>query len=163
MKSFFLICIVGVFALATHLAPASQADDTTITITSKAPGVTPFINQLSLVASDTTALRSIRFTIIPKPGSVTRPLSGTYSSDYLSSRGYLQSDTGQIFLPVYGLYASYTNTVTLTYNFLDGSSKGDSTTISTPTYDDPCQYGSPTVLQPRTTSTALSYDFILIR
>ncbi len=163
MKSFILICIIGVFALATHLASASQADDTTITITSQAPGVTPFINQLSLVASDTTALRSIRFTIIPKPGSVTRPLSGTYSSDYLTSRGYLQSDTGQIFLPVYGLYASYANTVTLTYNFLDGSSKGDSTTISTPTYDDPCQYGSPTVLQPRTTSTALSYDFILIR
>lgn len=163
MKSRLSIVSIAILTLAAHLARASQADDTTITITASTPGPTSFINQLTLNASDTSVVRSIQFTIIPKPGSVTRPLSGTYSNDYLTSRGYIAPATGTIFLPVYGLYADYTNTVTLTYNFLDGSSKSDSTTITTPVYDDPCQYGSPTVLQARSTSTALSYDFIMVR
>src|SRR5262249_41181334 len=134
-----------------------------ITIIAKTPGPTPFINQLTLVASDTTVLRSVQFTIAPKPGSVTRPLSGTYSNAYLLSRGYLLPTTGQIFLPVYGLYAGYANNVTLTYHFLDGSSKNATTTITTPAYDDPCQFNIPTVLQPRSTSTSLSYDYIMVK
>ena len=155
--------IVIVIVNLSHSLHASQADDTIISITANNPGPTPFISQLTLVASDTTVLMSIQFTITPKPGSVTRPLSGTYSSDYLTSRGYILPGSDHIFLPVYGLYADYTNTVTLTYRFLDGSFKTDSTTITTSVYDDPCQYGNPTVLQARTTSTALSYDFILVR
>ena len=76
-------------------------------------------------------LKSIQFAITPKPGSVTRPLSGTYTQDYMISRGYLVPPSTDIFLPVYGLYDDYTNNVTLTYNFLDGSSKTDSTTMIT--------------------------------
>ncbi len=144
-------------------ARATQADDTSITITAKNPGPTPFIEQLTLVASSTSSIRSVQFTVAPKPGSVTRPLSATYSNAYLTSRDYLQPATGEIFLPVYGLYANYTNTVTLTYLFSDGSSKTASTTITTPVYADPCQYGTPTVLQPRTSSKSLSYDFMMIR
>ena len=92
-------------------------------IVAKHPGPTPFINQLTLMASDTSVISSIQFTISPKHGSVTRPLSGTYSNSYLTQRGYLMAATGEVFLPVYGLYAGFTNTVTLTYHFQDGSSK----------------------------------------
>ena len=109
-------------------------------------------------------LKSIQFAITPKPGSVTRPLSGTYSQDYMISRGYLVPPSTDIFLPVYGLYDGYTNDVTLTYNFLDGSSKTDSTTITTDAFDDQdCGYKNPTVLQARTDSTDLSYDYIFVR
>ena len=163
MKALCSLFVGAIIGFIPHIVAGNQADDTTITIGAKTPGVTPFINQLTLVASDTTVLSSVQFTIAPKPGSVTRPLSGTYSSDYLSSRGYLLPATGQIFLPVYGLYAGYTNSVTLTYHFLDGSSKDATTTVTTPVYDDVCQFGSPTVLQARTTSTALSYDYIMVK
>jgi hypothetical protein len=142
---------------------ASQADDTTITITGHNPGTTPFISQLTLSASDTSVIKSITFTITPKTGSVTRPLSGTYSNAYLVGRGDIVPASGMIFLPVYGLYAAYTNTVTLTYNFLDGSTKTDSTTITTDSFADPCRYNSPAVLQPRTDSTALSYDYMFLK
>src|SRR5947207_16012570 len=104
----------------SHLAGASQADDTTITITAKTAGVTPFISKLTLQVSNTTVLKSIQFAIDPKPGSVTRQLSGTYSHDYLASVGFVNHT--QIILPVYGLYAAYTSIVTLNYRFLDGSS-----------------------------------------
>jgi len=158
-----VFALLAVGFLACPLADATQADDTTITIVSDNPGPTPFISQLSLLASQTDGLKSIQFTITPKEGSVTRPLSGTYSSDYLTDRGYLNSITGEIFLPVWGLYANFVNTVTLTYQFSDGSSKEDSATITTAAFDDPCGYSNPTVLQARTDTTSLSYDYILVK
>src|SRR5437667_8193821 len=164
MKACSLIIVGAVFMVLSHLAGASQADDTTITITAQTAGATPFISQLTLAASNTTVLKSIHFTIDPNPGSVTRPLSGTYSHDSLVSRGFLQPPSEEIFLPVYGLYESFTTTVSLTYYFLDGSSKQDSTTITTAVFDDQgCGYNNPTKLQPRTDSTDLSYDYIFDR
>ena len=103
-----LIIIIGaVFMVLTHLAGANQADDTTITITGHTAGATPFISKLTLEVSNTTVLKSIQFTIDPKPGSVTRPLSGTYSNDYLVSRGFEHPPPARCTLPVYGLYAGY--------------------------------------------------------
>ena len=164
MKTCSLIIIGAVCILFSHLAAATQADTTTITITGHTAGATPFISKLTLTASDTTVLKSIQFTITPKPGSVTRPLSATYSHDYLVSRGDIQPQNGTIFLPVYGLYDGFANAVTLTYHFLDGSSKEDMTFIPTTTFvDTGCGFKNPTVLQARTTSTALSYDYIFIR
>src|SRR6188472_3139556 len=138
MKTCSIIIIGVVIMVFTHLAGANQADDTTITITGHTAGATPFISKLTLEVSNTTVLRSIQFTIDPKPGSVTRPLSGSYANDYLVSRGFLHPP--EIILPVYGLYDGYRNIVRLTYRFKDGSLKQDLTTITTPTFDDPCGY-----------------------
>src|SRR6266542_6047689 len=115
MKKSSIIIIGAVLMVLTHLAGASQADDTIITIAGETAGVTPFIGKLTLQVSNTTVLKSIQFAIDPKPGSVTRPLSGTYSNQYLVSRGY--EHPPEILLPVFGLYAGYTNIVRLTYSF----------------------------------------------
>lgn len=97
-----IACLVVALSIApiSHIALATQADDTTVTIAGQTPGVTPFISQLTLDASNTSVIKSVRFSIAPKPGSVTRPLSGSYSNGYLAERGYLNAGTGQIFLPV---------------------------------------------------------------
>ena len=164
MKTYSLITLAVIATFLCRVAHATQADDITITIDGQTPGVTPFISQLTLTASDSSVLRSIQFAIAPKSGSVTRPLSATYSAGYLIDRGFLQPPSGQIFLPVYGLYDNFTNTVTLTYYFLDGSSKQDSTQISAADFVDPeCSYDNPTVLQPRTDSSGLSYDYVMVR
>lgn len=163
MKALFFVLALTLLTILPRLANATQADDVSISIIADNPGITPFITQLTLDVSDTTVLKSIQFTITPKPGSVTRPLSGIYKTSYLIERGYLQPPDSNIYLPVYGLYDGFTNTVTLTYAFLDGSSKEQSTTITTPAFSDPCGYKSPTILQARTDSTALSYDFFLIK
>ncbi len=140
---------------------ASQADDVVITIDNQIAGATPFLSQLTLSVSDTAAIRRIKFTIAPKPGSVTRPFAATYSQSYLAERGDIVG--GKIFLPIYGLYDGYSNRVTLTYTFNDGSARDEITTITTATYDDPCGYNSPTVLQPRSATTPLSYDYFLVK
>ena len=161
MKTCSLIAVGAVFMVLTHLAGANQADDTTITITGQTAGATPFISKLTLEVSNTTVLKSIQFAIDPKPGSVTRPLSGTYSNHYLVGRGF--EHPPEIILPVYGLYAGYTNIVRLTYRFMDGSSKQAVTSITTATFDDQgCGYNNPTRLQPRTNSTRLELRLRLV-
>ena len=161
MKTCSLIVIAAVFMVFTHLAVANQADDTTIRITGHTAGATPFISRLTLNVSNTTVLKSVQFAIDPKPASVTRPLSGTYSNDYLVSRGLEHSP--EVILPVYGLYAGYANIVRLTYRFLDGSSKQAVTSITTATFSDPCGYDNPTILQRRTNATDLSYDYFMVK
>src|SRR5947208_9603454 len=148
MKKCLRIVVAGVFIALSHLASATQADDTTITVTGHTAGATPFISKLTLAVSNTSVLKSIQFAIAPKPGSVTRPLSGTYANDYLLSRGF--EHPPEIILPVYGLYAGYTNIVRLTYRFLDGSSKQDVTAVTTATFDDSCGYKTPMNLPRRT-------------
>src|SRR5438477_3835159 len=159
--SIFMI-VAGVLILLSPLAGSNQADDTTIRITGQTRDATPFISNLHLLASNTTVLKSIQFTIRPKPGSVTRPLSATYANDYLIDRGFENPQTGQIVLPVYGLYDGYSNVVTLTYRFFDGSSRQANITIETAIFYDPCGYKNPTFLQHRTTAR-LSYDYILVK
>jgi arylsulfate sulfotransferase len=162
MKICPLIAVGAVCMILAHHTGATQADDTTITITGHTAGTTPFISKLTLAVSNTTVLKSIQFAIDPKPGSVTRPLSGTYANFYLVERDF--EHPPEIILPVYGLYAGYTNIVRLTYRFLDGSSKQAVTSITTATFDDQgCGYNNPTRLQPRTSSTHLSYDYIFDR
>ncbi|HEY3659990.1 MAG TPA: aryl-sulfate sulfotransferase [Candidatus Udaeobacter sp.] len=162
MKRCLRIVVAGVFIALSHLASATQADDTTITITGHTAGATPFISRLTLDVSNTSVLKSIQFAIDPKPGSVTRPLSGTYSNQYLVSRGF--ETPPQVIVPVYGLYAGYSNIVRLTYRFQDNSSKQAVTSIATAAFDDQgCGYNTPTVLQPRSNSIQLSYDYIFDR
>jgi arylsulfate sulfotransferase len=165
MKTLFTSVVIatGLFLLIAPFAGSNQADDTTITINGYTPGATPFISKLSLTASNTTVLKSIQFTVTPKPGSVTRPLSGTYANYYLVDRGFENPQTGEIVLPVYGLYAGYNNNVTLTYRFMDGSSRQANFRITTAIFNDPCGYDNPTFLQRRTSNTDLSYDYILIK
>ena len=103
MKNLLLPTILICFC---RVALATQADDITITIDRQIAGATPFLSQLTLSVSDTAAIKSIQFTIAPKSGSSTRPLSATYSSSYLAERGDI--GTGTIFLPIYGLYDGYT-------------------------------------------------------
>jgi len=148
--------------ILSDLADATQADDTTIRITGQTAGVTPFISKVTLAVSNTSVLKSIQFTVIPKPGSVTRPLSGTYANSYLVDRGFENQQTGEVFLPVYGLYDGYDNTVKLTYRFMDGSSKQANIRITSATFNDPCRYENPTFLQNRN-GAALSYDYILVK
>ncbi|MGH8092757.1 MAG: aryl-sulfate sulfotransferase [Chthoniobacterales bacterium] len=163
MKNHRSFLVAYLLFVTCHLALGTQADDTTITVTGQNPGATPLIKQLVLLASDTSVIRSIEFTIAPKPGSVTRPLSSTSAVSYLIDRGYLNPATGEIFLPVWGLYAGYANSVTLTYRFLDGSSKQDSITITTDPFVEACGYNAPIVLQARTDTTALSYDYLMVK
>jgi arylsulfate sulfotransferase len=177
----FILSIVGLqFMSAASLRPAeieTQARKPTLRrppatpataaaiIGSQTPGPTPFIVQINTNVNPIGSFVSVQFTVVPKPGSVTRPLSATYSDAYLFSRNYLNTSTGAVVVPVFGLYANYSNTVMLEFLFNDGSSQTNNVTVITPNWTDTCggAYNNPTIVQARTASTALSYDYVLIK
>jgi hypothetical protein len=157
-----LIVILTGLACFSPAANATQADSTGVTITGQAAGPTPFISNLSLHCTNIAVLNGVRFTIVPKVDCYARPLSAFYSKAYLKSRGYVDPATGNLIVPVFGLYQAYANTVNLVYRFGDGSLKNDSVGITTATWSDACDFTHATVLQARTTTTALSYDYMLV-
>ena len=155
-----LLALVGSLAFTSHARAASA----TVTINSQSPGPTPFIQLLDLTVSPADALESIQFTVDAKPESVTRPVSATYSSAYLQRRGFLNPDTGQVTLPIFGLYANYSNAVFLTFQFNTGGTQRDAILMPAPAFADPIGiYTNPTVTQARSMTTKLSYDFILLK
>lgn len=158
------ICLFPVIILAalSPLSAATQAGQTSIVITGQQAGPTPFISKITLQVSNLAALGRVRFAIQPRPGSVTRPLTVVYPKAYLNGRGYVDAKAGQITVPVFGLYDGYNNTVELTYFFTDGSQKTVSTTISTALFDDACDLNTPVIRQARTSTTTLSYDYMLL-
>ena len=154
---------ISVIALGLLVLSSRRADAASVVIGNQTAGPTPFIRQLQLTATPAASIKSIRFQITPKPGSVTRPLSATYTSDYLKKRGYYNTTTGAILLPVFGLYDNFTNNVGLTFTFTDNSAQPATIMMTTAQYNDPCGYRNRTVIQPRTNTTTLSYDYMLVR
>lgn len=133
-------------------------------VVGSSPGPTAFIALINATVSPANSLKSVQFTITPAPGSVTRPISATYTANYLQSRNYLNTGTGAAIIPVFGLYANFSNTVVLNFSFTDGSSQQNMVTVVTADWTDNCNiYKNPTVIQARTASTTLSYDYMLLK
>jgi arylsulfate sulfotransferase len=154
----------GVLALALLFVAALCVLAGTVSINGQTAGATPFIEDLTGMVAPAASLKSVQFTIAPKPGSVTRPISATYSASYLKSRGYLNIQTGALVVPVFGLYPNYPNDVALRFVFTDNTVQQSSAMVTAPAWGDTCgQFNNPTVIQARTGSTALSYDYFLIK
>ena len=153
--------VASMLMVTLQAASATQADDTNIVLVGQV-AVNPFIRHLKFSVNPIANLKSVQFTVQPKPGSVTRPISARYLSRYLSSRGYLDA-AGNLEIPVFGLYDGFTNTVTLTYVFNDSSSTQRLFSLTTAQFHSPCNYDQGTVVFPRTRSTSLSYDFMLFK
>jgi hypothetical protein len=126
------------------------------------PGPTPFIRFITLRINDPAALDTIKFTVRPKPGSLTRAIAATYTSAYLQSHDYFNLRTGRVTLPVFGLYQNFSNTVTARSRFTDGSSQQKTYTVVTPDFDGGT-FDNPTVVQSRLPGSTLSYDFMLLK
>ncbi len=87
-----MLALASVFIVtALQTAGATQADDTSIIHLKTVAGAKPFIRKLKFKVTPISNLKSVQFIVQPKPGSVTRPLSATYSIGYLSRRGFLDS------------------------------------------------------------------------
>ena len=134
-------------------------------INGQSPGPTPFIGLLDLTVDDASTLASIEFKIYPKPASDTRPVYARYSAAYLQTRGWLNTTTGAISLPVFGLYADYNNRVALVSTFTNQSTQRDTVNVLTPIWNGGAnnKFKTPTVVQPRLPNASLSYDFSLLR
>src|SRR5438105_4549791 len=147
-----------------HFHHSANVQTGGVVVTGQSAGATPFIAQIHAIVTPAGALKTVQFTISPKAGSVTRPVSATFTSGYLQNRGYLNPQTGNLTMPVFGLYANYSNTVSLNFRFTDNSSQQSSVMVVTADWTDSCGvFKNPTVVQARTHNTSLSYDYSLTK
>ena len=143
--------------------PALAAN--TVTVTSQTAGPSVFIEDLAVTTSGASKLLSVQFTITPKQGSFTRPLSATYSASYMIARGYWDGKSAALNIPVFGLYSGATNAVALALTFSDGTSASTTASIVTGTYTDTCNALTMPIskAQGRTSTAELSFDFMLLK
>ena len=151
---------VAAVVLACGTPAALPAATNVVQIVSQEAGVTPFIEMVTVNLANPAALTSYQFTVAPKTGAHTRPISAVYSGAALQRRGFLNLDSPVITLPVFGLYQGRLNTVTLSFVFADGTSQTNTLSIQTAAFTD--AHTTFTVLTARN-SEALSYDFFLLK
>ena len=133
----------------------------TVTIGGQTQGPTQFIEYVSASLGGS-PLASVSFSIQPKAGSFTRPITAAVTAGFLASHGGLNGNN--VIVPVFGLYAGSTNLVTLTFFFTDGSSTQSVVPISTPGYTDPCgQLNAPKFKQNRASTSDLNFDYFLLK
>ena len=147
-------------ALAACLLPQC-AYAGTASVTGTTAGVTPFL--ANVAATYTGTLQSVSYEILPKSGSVTRPFMASYAAQYLASTGAMNSGSS-VTVPVFGLYAGYTNTVYMYFYFTDGTQSAQTVTFTTAAYTDPCsQMNLPSLTQSRANTSDLNYDFFILK
>ncbi len=125
-----------------------------------------FIATVTLQQIAASSLTSISFSITPKSGSTTTPISATYTKANLMSRGLLNSTDGTVALPIFGLYASpTTNTNMVVITVLNGSTAVTlPLAITTNVWgDDGGLYTDPTVTTPRDNAIALGFSYFMMK
>jgi arylsulfate sulfotransferase len=146
-----------------------QADVSHIGDDSFVPGSTPFMGSVRLQGEGIRNLAGYSFTIQPEPGAVSAPVHVTYTTKALYNRGYVQTDpvTGipqSLTLPIYGLYAGFTNNVSIDLVFSDGSEREMPLEITTQPYDDPTGiYAYPIVLKQRSPVDRIGFSFFAMK
>ena len=146
----------------SQISGETQARRSDISITGANAGLTPFIASVQLSGQSISQVTSVTFTIAPMPNTVSAPVNVNWSKTALSSHGYLAGNL--INLPVFGLYADYSNQVNVQLAFNDGSIQQLQTQISTQPYTDPTGiYMNPTIIQARSPGSALGFSFFIMK
>ena len=139
-------------------APKTDAQLSDIQWESSAPGITPFIAFVHLTGQRLAAVQTISYRVEPKPGSVSKAVHVTYSRAALESRGRFSANGLQ--LPVFGVYAGYTNSVAIAVTFNDCSVQNIEGTLTTAAYTDPNGvYDHPVFVKARAAGSELAFDF----
>ncbi|WP_148717277.1 aryl-sulfate sulfotransferase [Chitinolyticbacter meiyuanensis] len=142
----------------------NQAESTSVRFTSSSDGVTPFIKRIGAQLDGTGELASVSFEIGAQPGTISRPVHVTLLRSFLVRRGFFEPTTGQLTIPVFGLYAGASNSVKLTFAYVDGSSSTSDIVVDTAPYRDANGvYDRPRVLTARIATTPLGFDFMVLK
>ncbi len=152
------LCLVGYM-----LSNEAYADS--VNVGNATAGATPFLAKITALSNNGN-LQSASFSIQPKPGSFTRPITATYSQSYLFAQGLLgQSDTSfRVNIPIFGLYSGTNNIINVTLVDTDGSTVSVAVPFTTASYTDPCgDVNSPKLMQYRKSTSDLQYDYFLLK
>jgi len=163
-KYFWLACLFLAACNRIHEHQAdTQARESHVDVIEQSPGLTPFIKRVTLFLANFADLSTVSYTIAPKPGTWSKPVSVTYERTWLDRDGNYNSVFHRLSVPVFGLYANYPNDVTVTLAFRDGSRHTERVELDTSAYTEPgAIYATPVVKTARGASDTPGLDFIAI-
>lgn len=126
------------------------------------PGPTPFISFLQLTGPAIANLDAVSWSIEPKPGGVSKPVSARYALAALQRRGWVGENAVQV--PVFGLYAGVVNQIDVHVEGSDGSREDLVVRITANSYEDPQGvYTQSTPLKARPVGSSLDFDFFALK
>ena len=172
MKASIRHCIVLLACLLAAACSrlAEEFDDDThaeaahVSVLEQAPGPTPFIVNLALRLEDFANLDRVSFSIAARPGTFSKPVAVTYTRARLERTGAWHAADKRLALAVFGLYANYQNSVTLTAHFRDASTHVERLTIATPALTGAASvYNTPEVRTARTAGVSPGFDFMMLQ
>jgi arylsulfate sulfotransferase len=151
--------------IATQVEAAVQTSNQAVFAAGGAvAGVTPFIAFVTLRGTAIKNVASVNFVIAAAPGTVSKPVSVTYSLANLVRRAYVDTSANTLTVPIFGLYAGGANAVTINLTFNDASTFALPTSISTAPWVDPNEtYDRPTIVKARATGDGLGFDFLYMK
>jgi arylsulfate sulfotransferase len=143
--------------------PILLSEAAQVGVVGQVQGSTPFIAEVTLVLDKFAELTSISYSIAPKAGTFSKPVSATFDKSWLGRPGRYDNPRKRFSFPVFGLYADYSNAVTLKATFSDGSSHTERLDIPTARYAGPAAvYGAPNILKARSADSP-GFDFLMIK
>lgn len=146
------------------LMPGIASAAPSVSVTEISSGPTPFISFIDLDGFSRNALKKISFRIEPKAGATAKPIEASYGALYLKSKGYLNPTTGELRLPVFGLYPSYSNQVAISYQTASGRNSLV-VPVTTNHWDNGCNdaYSNKTDVVARDPAVKLSYSYFMLK
>jgi hypothetical protein len=109
-----LACLLAASCSRLTEEDRTQAEAAHLALLEQAPGPTPFIVKLTLRLEDFANLDNISFTVEAKPGTFSKPVAVTYTRARIERIGAWRAADKHLALDVFGLYAGYQNTATVT-------------------------------------------------
>lgn len=140
------------------------ADTESAEVLSVGDGSSPFIKKIALKISSLDVIKQIGFAITPKPGALSKPIHATYSNQYMVTEELFAATDKTLVLPVFGLYANYSNKVVFTVAYRDGSYKELTAQVdSEPFVDKNAIYDHLVKVQARSSGDLLGYDYFYLK
>lgn len=159
-----LACLLA--AACSRLAEEDEthAEAAHVSAVEQTPGPTPFIVNLALRLEDFAHLDSVSYTVAAKPGTFSKPVAVTYTRARLERTGAWNAAGKRLSFAVFGLYADYQNSVTVTAHFRDASTHVERLTIAAPAYTGPAAiYSTPQVRTARSAAVAPGFDYMMLQ
>lgn len=145
--------------IVTSLVLSGCADGAGVT---EVTTLSSFTSLVRLGGFESSSVKTVEYTVAPKPGSVSKPVHVSYSLSALVAKGYVAPNS--IMLPVFGLYAGYDNQVAIEIETQAGTPISVQVGIPTSNYVDPSGvYSHPSIITSRAAGSDLGFDFIFIK
>jgi len=154
----------ALIGLAAITAAPAEAATPAMGILGSEQGATPFISLVTVKNFDFKHATAARFTVEPKPGTVSQTLGAAYSIGYLATHDYVDVAHKTVTVPVYGLYAGYANTVHVSVTGPKFLQAFDAK-ITTPAWwaNGSPQYSDRQVVVARNANIKLGYSFFMLK